>query len=97
MKHVTFCPAQPDPARNTHAVNKSARSRFRREKIPKKNRHGSSIDPEKLAEPPVFEHDACVEIVIEAVAGLVPLSVTLDGENPQLAFAGSDEHDSATV
>ena len=90
-------PAHPEPTRNTHAPNRNARNRFRREQIPKKNTHGSNKAPEKLAEPPVFEHDATVVIVIDAVAGLVPFSVTLDGENPQFVFAGSDEHDNVTA
>ena len=81
---------------NTHAAKKNARRRLRREKMPKKNTIGSNIPFPKLADPPVLEHEACVVIVSDAVAGLVPFNVTLDGEIPQLAFAGSDEHDSAT-
>jgi len=65
--------------------------------MPKKNMMGSSKPFEKVAEPPVFEHEPCVVIVRDAVAGFVPFNVTLAGENPQLAFVGSDEHDSATV
>ena len=97
MKHVTFWPAQPEPTRKTQAAKKNARKRFLREKIPKKNTSGNSNPSPKFADPPVFEQDACVVIVIEAVAGLVPFNVRLDGVNPQVEFAGSDEHESATV
>ena len=75
-----------------HAEKRSARRRFLREQMPKKNTMGNSRPFEKVAEPPVFEHELCAEIVSDAVAGLVPLSVTLDGENPQFELAGSDEH-----
>ena len=65
--------------------------------MPKKNTIGSRNPFPKLAEPPALEHEACVVIVSDAVEVLVPFSVTLDGEIPQLALAGSDEHDRATV